>query len=104
MLKQLKRLFTLYLSNPTQTEFSEQQKALIRLDEHREVVESIETHTSLFSERPWHIDHMADLDDYLTEQLQIGKKAPISSCEFSTRLRKRPAILAGKCRGRERFN
>ena len=100
MLKQLKRLFTLYVYSPTQTGFSEQQKALIRLDEHREVVESIETHTSLFSERPWHINHMADLDDYLTEQLQIhGNKSPIANNELNTRLRKRPAILTKRCRG-----
>jgi hypothetical protein len=97
MLKELKRLFTLSLSNPTQTGFSEQQKALIRLDEHREVVESIETHTSLLSDRPWHINHMADLDDYLTKQLQIScKKDPIASNEFNTRLRKRPAIFDTK--------
>lgn len=36
-----------------------------RLDEHREVVESIAASTSLFVDAPWHISHMAVQDDYL---------------------------------------
>lgn len=36
-----------------------------RLDEHRELVQSIESSTSLFSDKPWHVTHMATQDDYL---------------------------------------
>lgn len=36
-----------------------------RLDEHREVVESIAASTTLFMDAPWHISHMAVQDDYL---------------------------------------
>ena len=36
-----------------------------RLDEHRELVESIESSTSLFAQKPWHVNHMATQDDFL---------------------------------------
>jgi hypothetical protein len=36
-----------------------------RLDEHRELVESIEKSTDLFIKQPWHIGHAATQDDYL---------------------------------------
>jgi hypothetical protein len=36
-----------------------------RLDEHREVVQTIEASTQLFKDAPWHASHMAMQDDYL---------------------------------------
>ena len=36
-----------------------------RLDEHRELVESISGDTDLFDQKSWHIGHMATQDDYL---------------------------------------
>ncbi len=36
-----------------------------RLDEHREVMEAIKTHTTLFETHWWHFWHMKTTDDYL---------------------------------------
>lgn len=36
-----------------------------RLDEHRELVESIEASTSLLNDKFWHVGHLATQDDFL---------------------------------------
>lgn len=36
-----------------------------RLDEHREVVERIQSSTTMLIEYPWHVRHLAEHDDYL---------------------------------------
>ncbi|MFC5550300.1 hypothetical protein [Massilia aerilata] len=71
-----------------------------RLDEHREVVESIAASTTLFVDSPWHIDHMAVQDDYLMRLYHMvhGRWPDDSTRLQLTRevVRARPPIL-GKC-------
>ncbi|KZN20678.1 MULTISPECIES: hypothetical protein [Pseudomonas] len=74
-----------------------------RLDEHRELVQSIEVSTSLFSEKPWHVSHMATQDDYLMRLFQMvhgcWPDEPNQKKRMMTGLpvRARPSIL-GECR------
>lgn len=71
-----------------------------RLDEHRELVESIETSTTLFVDSPWHIGHMAVQDDFLMRLYHMvhGSWPDDSTHLQLTReiVRARPPIL-GKC-------
>lgn len=71
-----------------------------RLDEHRELVESIEK-TSLNKDKPWHVTHMATQDDYLMRLYFLrhgiwprdnGERCKITG-EY---VRPRPALL-GSC-------
>ena len=73
-----------------------------RLDEHRELVEAIESKTSLFQESPWHIHHLATQDDYLMRcyfmvhdcwPTDVREGWRQRTGEF---VRPRPAVL-GKC-------
>lgn len=71
-----------------------------RLDEHRELVESIAASTTLFVDAPWHIGHMAVQDDYLMRLYHMvhGSWPDDSSRLQLTRevVRARPLIL-GEC-------
>lgn len=71
-----------------------------RLDEHREVVESIVASTKLFVESPWHINHMSIQDDYLMRLYYIVHGCwPDDSTSRQTHremVRARPLIL-GEC-------
>ncbi|MCK9709873.1 hypothetical protein [Pseudomonas syringae] len=73
-----------------------------RLDEHRELVQSIEGSTSLFSEKPWHITHMAIQDDYLMRVFHMVYGCWPDEQNLRKRtitgqpVRSRPSIL-GKC-------
>lgn len=42
-----------------------------RLDEHRELVEAIAKRTSLFTDSDWHLEHVANQDDYLMRLFHI---------------------------------
>ncbi|MGF1871966.1 hypothetical protein [Photobacterium indicum] len=71
-----------------------------RLDEHRELAQSIEKHTDLFSQCPWHIGHMATQDDYLMKlfYLRHGEFPAINTpTDLLGFVRPRPLIL-GVCR------
>jgi hypothetical protein len=73
-----------------------------RLDEHRELVQSIEVSTSLFSDKPWHVAHMATQDDYLMRLFKMVHGSwpdePNQNKRMMTGLpvRTRPSIL-GEC-------
>ncbi|MFQ0972220.1 hypothetical protein [Gilliamella sp. BG6] len=70
-----------------------------RLDEHREVVESIRDHTDLFKTHEWHIWHMATQDDYLMRLFYIcyGFYPEVGlDPRNGQSVRKRPEIL-GEC-------
>lgn len=74
-----------------------------RLDEHREVVEQIQSQTNLFTECPWHISHMATQDDYLMRIYRMVHGAwPDHSDEvhrqrwYGEWIRQRPQLL-GDC-------
>lgn len=78
-----------------------------RLDEHRELVQSIEQNTSLLKTHRWHIGHLATQDDYLMwlfflrygEWPISGKFIDGNNCGFRVdfAVRQRPEIL-GECR------
>ncbi|ORC60278.1 hypothetical protein BZK31_08190 [Pseudomonas floridensis] len=74
-----------------------------RLDEHREVVEQIQTQTNLFTQCPWHISHMATQDDYLMRIYRMVHGAwPCHPDEvhrqrlYGESIRQRPRLL-GDC-------
>ena len=78
-----------------------------RLDEHREVVEQIQRHTSLFEQGYWHAGHLATQDDYLMrlfylvhdcwpEEVQSGY-SPGNGSKVHPAVRRRPDVL-GPCR------
>nr|WP_012219801.1 hypothetical protein [Vibrio sp. 23023]ABX76988.1 Conserved hypothetical protein [Vibrio sp. 23023] len=75
-----------------------------RLDEHREVVESIENNTSFFQTHPWHANHLATQDDYLMRLFKLvhghfpdtssqGQNKAVFDGKF---VRARPPVL-GEC-------
>ncbi|NMZ20615.1 hypothetical protein HBO08_26890 [Pseudomonas rhodesiae] len=73
-----------------------------RLDEHREVVEQIQSQTNLFTECPWHVSHMATQDDYLMRIYRMVHGAwPDHSDEvhrqhwYGEFIRQRPQLLGG---------
>lgn len=66
-----------------------------RLDEHRELVESIRDNTNLFKTHEWHITHMATQDDYLMRIFYICYEYYPENAPH-TNVRKRPDIL-GAC-------
>ncbi|AHZ73305.1 hypothetical protein OU5_P0053 (plasmid) [Pseudomonas mandelii JR-1] len=74
-----------------------------RLDEHRELVESIEGSTSLFSDQPWHVKHMATQDDYLMRIFNMVHGCWPDEPNLQKRLmagqpvRARPSILGMCC-------
>lgn len=78
-----------------------------RLDEHREVVESIYKNTDFFSTHFWHIGHMAIQDDYLMRLYYLvydcfpdeSERLPgdhLKKQDTGEYIRPRPTIL-GKC-------
>lgn len=73
-----------------------------RLDEHREVVESLEV-SGFFNDKWWHVGHMATQDDYLMRlYYMVYKSWPNDDAEMLRQLtgeyvRPRPKIL-GPCR------
>ena len=70
-----------------------------RLDEHRELVESIAESTDLFKAKPWHIGHMATQDDYLMRLFFLRHSQWPLIDNLHTQqgyVRSRPKIL-GKC-------
>lgn len=73
-----------------------------RLDEHRELVESIEQNTTLLKTHEWHINHLATQDDYLMWLFFLRHGAwPLSgnfigNFRVDMVVRPRPEIL-GKC-------
>ena len=86
-----------------------------RLDEHRELVESILNNTDLFERCPWHIEHMATQDDYLMRLFYLDhgfwadhdtmsewpeRRQPYHASRPRMWVRPRPAILCKdvKCR------
>lgn len=73
-----------------------------RLDEHREVVEQIQSQTNLFTECPWHVGHMATQDDYLMRIYRMVHGAwPDHPDEVKRQywhgesIRQRPRLLGG---------
>lgn len=73
-----------------------------RLDEHRELVESISQHTDLLQDRPWHIGHLATQDDYLMRLYFLRHRSWPSANggrngDTGEHVRPRPPIL-GACR------
>lgn len=75
-----------------------------RLDEHRELVESIRDNTTLFKTHFWHIGHMAVQDDYLMRLFNIcyghfpnESIYPSPDPRTGEFVRPRPKIL-GECR------
>ncbi|MFG9350195.1 hypothetical protein ACEP28_32730 [Pseudomonas aeruginosa] len=77
-----------------------------RLDEHREVVEQLQLHTSLLDQCYWHANHLATQDDYLMrlfylvhdcwpEEAQNGR-SPRNGSKIHPKVRARPAVL-GPC-------
>ncbi|RYY74553.1 MAG: hypothetical protein EOO52_13390 [Gammaproteobacteria bacterium] len=71
-----------------------------RLDEHRELVESIESSTNLLTQKSWHVGHLATQDDFLMKlfylrhgQWPVG--AAVETGVFG-HVRSRPKIL-GEC-------
>jgi hypothetical protein len=73
-----------------------------RLDEHRELVQSIEGSTALFVDKPWHVLHMATQDDYLMRLFYMVHGCWPDESNLQRRMmtgqpvRERPTIL-GKC-------
>ncbi|TOA68097.1 hypothetical protein [Vibrio parahaemolyticus] len=68
-----------------------------RLDEHRELVESIQNRTGLFEQYDWHIGHMATQDDYLMRIYHmVNEKWPTRESMEYGYVRARPEIL-GPC-------
>lgn len=73
-----------------------------RLDEHRELVQSIEQNTNLLETHQWHIGHLATQDDYLMWLFFLRYGIwPIEGNQLENFMvdmvvRPRPAIL-GKC-------
>ncbi len=71
-----------------------------RLDEHRELIESIEASTSLLTDKFWHVGHLATQDEFLMKffylrygVLPVGET--IKQSQFGY-VRSRPNVL-GKC-------
>lgn len=69
-----------------------------RLDEHRELVEAVHTHTQLYQERPWHIAHAETQDDYLMRLYHfVHGTWPENVRDLQitgAHIRPRPAVLA----------
>lgn len=67
-----------------------------RLDEHRELAESILENTDLFQTKKWHIGHMADQDDFLLRIFFIVHREWPDSIKWRGGVRPRPQIF-GPC-------
>lgn len=74
-----------------------------RLDEHREVVETIAESTQLFRDAPWHAGHMATQDDYLMRLYNMvygswpdESNLPHRQKKYGEFIRARPSAL-GEC-------
>lgn len=77
-----------------------------RLDEHREVVEQIQQHTSLLRQGYWHASHLATQDDYLMRLFYLvhdcwpeevlNGRSPRNDTKVHPAVRARPAVL-GPC-------
>jgi len=71
-----------------------------RLDEHREVVESL-SQTDFFVQHWWHSDHLATQDDYLMKLFYVVHgEWPEPSNQYKFKVRARPDIL-GQCKLKE---
>lgn len=75
-----------------------------RLDEHRELVESIQKNTLLLETHPWHINHLSTQDDYLmwlfylrNGEWPIQGKIINGNFPVDMAVRPRPEIL-GQCK------
>lgn len=74
-----------------------------RLDEHRELVQSIEESTSLFANKPWHVTHLAVQDDYLMRLFHMvhgcwpDEPNPQKRMMAGQPVRARPNILGDCC-------